>query len=75
MTADHSSAAINESRGMDIEPGFTKISGTRSPPRGDQRYFIQLRMGFVDRRISYSAEQLEWKHDGSAGDIIAVKRA
>jgi hypothetical protein len=30
-------------------------------------------MGFVDERISYTAEQLRWVHDGSAGDVVAVK--
>lgn len=56
-----------------IAEGFRKISGKRSPPRSDKRYFIQLRMGFADKRTSYTADQLVWKHDGSPGDIVAVK--
>lgn len=53
-------------------PGFRMVSGKRSPPRDGKRYFIQLRMGFADRRVSYTAEQLVWQHDGSSGDVVAV---
>jgi hypothetical protein len=58
-----------------IHDGFRLISGKRSPPRDGKRYFIQLRMGFVDERISYTAEQLCWVHDGGPGDVVAVKVA
>jgi hypothetical protein len=30
-------------------------------------------MGFVDERVSYTAEQLRWIWDGGPGDVVAVK--
>ena len=59
----------------DIAPGFQKVSGKRSPPRGEQRYWCQFRCGFVDERVSYTAAQLRWKHIGDDWDVVAVKRA
>ena len=56
-------------------PGFRLVSGKRSPPKGEQQYFIQLRNGFADERISYLPSQLRWIHDGGSGDIVAVREA
>jgi hypothetical protein len=58
-----------------LPPGFRRISGKRAAPRGDKRYHIQLRQGFVDERNSYTADQLRWVWDGSAGDVVAVRDA
>lgn len=56
----------------DLPPGFVRISGKRKPPKGWEGY-IALRCGFVDTRVSYERDQLVWIHDGSSGDIVAVK--
>ena len=58
-----------------LPDGFRKVSGKRSPPNDGGKWFIQLRMGFVDERIAYEIGQLRWVHEGHAGDIIAVKAA
>ena len=55
-----------------IPPGFRPVSGKRSPPKGDTKYEVQFRNGFVDR-TGYTASQLVWIHDGSSWDIVAVK--
>ena len=34
---------------------------------------MQLRNGYVDDKHEYTARQLRWVHDGSLGDIVAVK--
>lgn len=53
--------------------GFQLISGKRNPPDDGTLYEIQLRNGFVDRQHRYTAKQLVWIHDGSAGDVVAVR--
>lgn len=55
-------------------PGFTKISGQRNPPDDGTEYHIQLRNGFCDMQHSYTAKQLNWIHDGSSGDVVAVRK-
>lgn len=57
----------------DLPPGFVRVSGKRKPPH-EGLWFIQLRCGFVDKRIAYSREQLRWVWDGSSGDVVAVAR-
>lgn len=57
-----------------IETGFTRISGKRKPPDNGP-FYVQLRCGFADTRIAYDRDQLNWIHEGHAGDIIAIKRA
>ncbi|MGX7895489.1 hypothetical protein [Tsuneonella sp. HG222] len=56
----------------DLPPGFQRISGKRKPPVG-WRGYIALRCGFVDTRVIYERDHLNFIHDGSCGDIIAVK--
>lgn len=56
-------------------PGFTKISGQRNPLDDGTEYHIQLRNGFCDTQHRYTARQLVWIHDGSSGDIMAVRKA
>ena len=58
--------------GNKIPPGFTPISGKRSPPKGDTKYEVIFRNGFVDR-TGYTASQLVWIHDGGSWDVVAVK--
>ena len=55
-----------------IPPGFRPVSGKRSPPKGDTKYEVQFRNGFVDR-TGYTASQLVWIHDGSSWDVVAVR--
>jgi hypothetical protein len=55
----------------DLPPGFVRISGKRKPPQGWEGYIL-LRNGWCDGRV-YERDQLVWLHDGSSGDIIAVK--
>lgn len=55
--------------------GFTKISGKRNPPDDGAEYMIQLRNGWVDKTNRYTAKQLVWIHDGSSGDVVAVRKA
>ena len=55
--------------------GFVKISGTRNPPDDGSLYMIQLRTGFCDLQHRYTAKQLIWIHDGSSGDVVAVRKA
>lgn len=59
----------------DIPPGFSRISGKRSPPRDGTAYTVQFRCGFIDWNNAYTAEQLVWKHDGGPWDVVAVKGA
>lgn len=54
-------------------PGFKLVSGKRSPPKDDKLYTIQLRNGWCDIKHQYTASQLRWIHDGSSGDIVAIK--
>jgi len=54
-------------------PGYTKIDGTRPPRDPTAQWHIQLRNGFCDEQHSYVANQIIWKHDGSSGDVVAVK--
>lgn len=57
-----------------LPEGFKLISGTRSPPKGDDaRYYIMLRCGFVTKD-TYAPDQLKWIHGNHSGDVIAVKR-
>lgn len=57
-------------------PGFSKITGTRRPPKswGDELW-CQIRTGWVDTFGPWKVETTRWKHDGTAGDVVAVKRA
>ena len=58
----------------DIAPGFTLISGTRSPPKSwGERLYIQLRNGVVSKE-AYPVATCVWVHTGSGGDIVAVRR-
>jgi len=62
-----------------IEPipadGFTLISGKRPPPPAwGEKLWCQLRTGWVDRFGPWPVKTTRWIHDGSAGDVVAVKR-
>lgn len=54
-------------------PGLKLISGKRAPPDDGTEYTIQLRCGWVDQNNRYTARQLVWIHDGSGGDVVAIK--
>ena len=34
---------------------------------------VQFRNGYVDRKNSYSADQLRWVHNGSDWDVVAIR--
>lgn len=60
-------------------PGYTRISGSRAPPKawGD-KLWVQIRgdgvtAGWVDV-VPWLVKDCRWIHDGTAGDIVAVKR-
>ena len=55
----------------DLPPGFKPVSGKRGPRGG--KWNIALRMGFVDTRVAYTPEQIDWQHNGGPGDVIAVR--
>lgn len=55
-------------------PGFQLVSGKRAPPDKTAKFHIQLRTGHVDDKHTYTADQLVWIHDGSCGDVVAVRR-
>ena len=60
-------------------PGFVKISGTRSPPKSwGTHLWCQIRgdgvtAGWCDS-VPWLVSECRWKHDGTAGDIVAVRR-
>ena len=56
-----------------LPSGFKRTSG-KSGPR-DGKWHIQLRMGWADERVAYEPGQIVWRHEGHAGDVVAVKRA
>lgn len=55
-------------------PGFQKISGHRAPPKSmGEELWCQLRNGWVDS-VPWPVSTTRWKHDGTDGDVVAVKR-
>lgn len=54
-------------------PGFRRVSGKRSPPDDGKKYEVQFRNGYVDRKNTYTAAQLQWKHGESDWDVVAVR--
>ena len=63
--------------GLPVDPipakGFKLISGKRSPTRSERKYTVQFRSGYVDRKHEYTAEQMNWIHDGGPWDVVSVK--
>ena len=57
-------------------PGYTLISGKRRPPASwGERLFCQLRMGWCDLFGPWPVASTRWVHDGTDGDVVAVRRA
>ena len=58
-------------------PGFTTISGKRRPPKTMGTHLhCQLRNGTVDPYGEpWPVAEVRWVHDGTNGDVVAVKRA
>lgn len=60
-------------------PGFQTITGTRAPPKKlGTHLWCQIRgsgstAGWVDV-APWPVETTRWKHDGSAGDVVAVRK-
>ena len=56
--------------------GFSIITGTRKPPASwGEHLWCQLRTGWVDEFAPWPVSTTRWLHDGTAGDVVAVKRA
>lgn len=56
-------------------PGFTMISGTRKPPASwGEKVWCQLRSGWVDLIAPWPVKTTRWIHDGTAGDVVAVRK-
>lgn len=54
-------------------PGFKMVSGEKGPTEGE--WWCQLRTGWVDHHGPWPWNGPQWKHTGSGGDVVAVKRA
>lgn len=55
-------------------PGYVRISGTRPPPPDfGTHLYVQLRNGWVPED-PWPIDGPRWKHDGSVGDIVAIRR-
>ena len=55
-------------------PGYQLISGKRKPPASmGTHLFCQLRNGWCDP-TPWPIATSRWVHDGSEGDIVAVKK-
>lgn len=56
-------------------PGFTLISGTRKPPAPwGEKLWCQLRTGWVDHFGPWPVHTTNWIHQGTAGDVVAVRK-
>lgn len=63
--------------------GFTECHGRRPPGFArlspETKVYAQIRggspetAGFVDP-VPWKLERIRWTHDGSAGDVVAIKR-
>ena len=60
-------------------PGYTKANGFRAPNKAwGEKVFCQIRgsgatAGWCDK-VPWDVSTTRWKHDGSAGDVVAVRR-
>lgn len=56
--------------------GYSLISGKRKPPAsmGD-KLWCQLRTGWCDLFGPWPVSTTRWVHDGTDGDVVAVRRA
>lgn len=52
-------------------PGFRLVSGKRGPA-GGEKYWVQLRNGWVDELGPWPANGPRWTHDGGEFDVVAV---
>lgn len=57
-----------------IALGFTPTKW-RKPRTGEAKLRVQFRNGYVDDKHTYRASDLRWTDEGSAWDIIAVRKA
>ena len=56
-------------------PGFTMISGKRKPTAAwGEKLWCQLRTGWVDRFAPWPVATTNWIHQGTAGDVVAVRK-
>tara|TARA_B100000678_G_scaffold218887_1_gene186234 strand:+ start:72 stop:269 length:198 start_codon:yes stop_codon:yes gene_type:complete len=56
-------------------PGYHQISGKRRPPKSwGEELWCQIRTGWCDMHGPWKVETTNFIHDGSAGDVVAVRR-
>ena len=55
-------------------PGFTPTNG-RIPRLRSEKLTVQFRNGYVDRKHSYTIDQIRWGDSGSEWDVVAARRA
>ena len=56
-------------------PGYTLISGKRRPPASwGTHLWCQLRNGWCDMFAPWPVATTRWVHDGTAGDVVAVRK-
>lgn len=64
--------------GFNLPPGYVEISGKRKPPASWGEKLWCILRGNADGPIvakeSWPVETTRWIHDGTAGDVIAVKK-
>ena len=57
-------------------PGFTRANGKRRPNKAwGERVYCQIRNGLVDESAPWLVSEVRWIHDGSNGDVVAIKAA
>jgi hypothetical protein len=55
--------------------GYTKANGTRGPRKEwGEKVYVQLRNGMCPPE-PWPVHTTRWVHDGTAGDVVAIKRA
>jgi hypothetical protein len=57
-------------------PGYSLITGTSKPPASwGERVWCQIRTGRCDLFAPWAVTTTRWVHDGTDGDVVAVRRA
>lgn len=55
-----------------IEPVIIGNATNGKPPAGNGPFTVQFRCGHIDRKHTYTADQLRWTDTGHAWDVVAV---
>lgn len=54
-------------------PGYTLTNGKKPRLSAGTKLLCQIRSGWCDP-MAWPVETTRWEHDGSAGDVVAVRR-